>query len=114
MDEAVLKNDNINGHIQVYVALNICVVTYLLLLFRPKPSCFNCGGEHILSECQEPKDFQRIKKNKSEFLDKSSQNQKLTGYVQEHFIMYVNLFTFKIFYGSGAKKLHNELMIWIN
>lgn len=46
---------------------------------RPKPCCFNCGGEHMIAECQEVKDFQRIKKNKAEFLDKSSQNQKLSG-----------------------------------
>ncbi|CAC5392116.1 ZCCHC8 [Mytilus coruscus] len=47
---------------------------------RPKATCFNCGGDHMISECQIPKDFQRIKKNKSEFLDKSGgPSQKLTG-----------------------------------
>jgi hypothetical protein len=57
-----------------------CITFFLrILFFRPKASCFNCGGEHMISECKEVKDFQRIKKNKAEFLDKSSQKQKLTG-----------------------------------
>ncbi|XP_071181253.1 zinc finger CCHC domain-containing protein 8-like [Mytilus edulis] len=50
---------------------------------RPKATCFNCGADHMISECPVPKDFQRIKKNKSEFLDKSGgphgPSQKLTG-----------------------------------
>ncbi|XP_046569788.1 LOW QUALITY PROTEIN: zinc finger CCHC domain-containing protein 8-like [Haliotis rubra] len=39
---------------------------------RPKPSCFNCGGEHMMSECQAPKDYNRIKAKRREFMDKNS------------------------------------------
>ncbi|XP_046365702.2 zinc finger CCHC domain-containing protein 8-like [Haliotis rufescens] len=39
---------------------------------RPKPSCFNCGGEHMMSDCQEPKDYNRIKAKRREFMDKNS------------------------------------------
>ena len=63
-----------------HVISNLYFLFYLsvygyILYFRPKASCFNCGGEHMISECKEVKDFQRIKRNKAEFLDKSSQNQ---------------------------------------
>ena len=34
---------------------------------RRKAACFNCGGEHILSECQMKKDFAQIQKNRRDF-----------------------------------------------
>ena len=30
-------------------------------------SCFNCLGNHIISECKEPKDYKRINKNRRSF-----------------------------------------------
>ncbi|XP_013403801.1 uncharacterized protein LOC106169056 [Lingula anatina] len=39
---------------------------------RPKAACFNCEGDHNVSECPVKKDFARINKNKREFMDKFS------------------------------------------
>uniref|UniRef100_A0A1I7T552 PSP domain-containing protein n=1 Tax=Caenorhabditis tropicalis TaxID=1561998 RepID=A0A1I7T552_9PELO len=35
--------------------------------------CFNCRGEHSISQCPEPKDFAAIRKNKAEFLGEKQQ-----------------------------------------
>ncbi|KAK3084758.1 hypothetical protein FSP39_018388 [Pinctada imbricata] len=36
---------------------------------RPKATCFNCGGEHMISECPKPKDFRQISINKKKFIE---------------------------------------------
>lgn len=35
---------------------------------RPKNTCFNCLGDHMIAECPEPKDQRRIGKNRKEFM----------------------------------------------
>ena len=45
------------------------------LFLHRKSSCFNCGGDHIISKCPEEKDFERIRRNKKEFLANSTPRQ---------------------------------------
>ncbi|EFO84834.1 hypothetical protein CRE_03943 [Caenorhabditis remanei] len=54
--------------------------------------CFNCRGEHSISQCPEPKDFQAIRKNKQEFLNDKQQSagnggriSKITSEKEEKF-----------------------------
>ncbi|XP_048753439.1 zinc finger CCHC domain-containing protein 8-like isoform X2 [Ostrea edulis] len=49
---------------------------------RMKQSCFNCGGNHRINECAEPKNFQRIRENKNKFMQQS-QKQGLQRYHAE-------------------------------
>ncbi|CAL2030033.1 unnamed protein product [Caenorhabditis brenneri] len=41
--------------------------------------CFNCRGEHSISQCPEPKDFAAIRKNKAEFLSEKQTVQNGNG-----------------------------------
>ena len=43
--------------------------TFHFILYRQKPkrSCFNCGGDHSLGECREPRNQQRIRENMMAF-----------------------------------------------
>jgi len=34
---------------------------------RPKNTCFNCLGDHMIADCKEPKDQRKIAKNRKEF-----------------------------------------------
>ncbi|PAV84576.1 hypothetical protein WR25_10116 [Diploscapter pachys] len=43
---------------------------------RQKRSCFNCGGDHSLHQCSEPKNFQKIRENQQAFRDKFQNNQR--------------------------------------
>ncbi|KAI6653610.1 hypothetical protein LOD99_3505 [Oopsacas minuta] len=36
---------------------------------RPTRSCFNCGGNHTVSDCKEVKDFRKVRANKQEFFN---------------------------------------------
>jgi len=38
----------------------------------PRNCCFNCRGEHMISECPVPKDMNRIRQNKREFASKAT------------------------------------------
>lgn len=42
---------------------------------RLKASCFNCGGEHMITDCKEEKDFQRIRQNRNAFLQQQQQSK---------------------------------------
>jgi len=35
---------------------------------RPKNTCFNCLGDHMIADCPEPKDQRKIAKNRKEFM----------------------------------------------
>ncbi|XP_062602163.1 zinc finger CCHC domain-containing protein 8-like [Saccostrea cucullata] len=48
----------------------------LLLFSRTKQSCFNCGGDHRINECTEPKDFRRIRENKNKFLQQAQMQKQ--------------------------------------
>lgn len=37
----------------------------------PRNQCFNCMGDHLMSDCQKPRDQQAISKNRRSFLNKS-------------------------------------------
>ena len=43
---------------------------------RPKQSCFNCGGEHKINECTQPKNFSRIRENKLKFMQQSQMQRQ--------------------------------------
>ena len=43
---------------------------------RPKQSCFNCGGEHRINECTQPKNFSRIRENKMKFMQQSQMQRQ--------------------------------------
>ncbi|KAL5016700.1 hypothetical protein ScPMuIL_006289 [Solemya velum] len=47
---------------------------------RQKQSCFNCGGDHRISDCQLPRDMQRINENKRNFMAQRSPMQKGSRY----------------------------------
>lgn len=38
---------------------------------RRKPQCFNCGGDHVMNECKEKKDYSRIRMNRQNFMQNS-------------------------------------------
>ncbi|CAD6184439.1 unnamed protein product [Caenorhabditis auriculariae] len=40
---------------------------------KPRSTCFNCGGEHVLSDCKEEKDFAKIRKAQQEFRTRQQQ-----------------------------------------
>ncbi|XP_041347941.1 zinc finger CCHC domain-containing protein 8-like [Gigantopelta aegis] len=44
---------------------------------KPKQECWNCGGEHMLNECQMPRDQRRISQKKNEF--NIAKSQKFPG-----------------------------------
>lgn len=35
---------------------------------KPKNTCFNCLGDHMIADCPEPKDYRKINKNRKEFM----------------------------------------------
>ncbi|XP_064620304.1 zinc finger CCHC domain-containing protein 8-like [Lineus longissimus] len=47
-----------------------------------KPMCFNCGGEHVMRDCKEKKDYAKINAKRAEFMGKSlnSQNSSKNRY----------------------------------
>ncbi|XP_062589591.1 zinc finger CCHC domain-containing protein 8-like [Saccostrea cucullata] len=46
---------------------------------KTKQSCFNCGGDHRINECTEPKDFRRIRENKNKFLQQAQMQKQSYG-----------------------------------
>lgn len=36
--------------------------------YRPRKSCFNCGGDHNLNNCKEPKNHKRIAESRQQFM----------------------------------------------
>jgi len=43
------------------------IAVFVCILSRIKRSCFNCGGNHDLSACNERRDMQRIGENRRQF-----------------------------------------------
>ncbi|ELU04071.1 hypothetical protein CAPTEDRAFT_225599 [Capitella teleta] len=50
---------------------------------HPKSTCFNCGGDHVLAACTEPKNMARISKARQEFMANSPSNKSQARYSEE-------------------------------
>ena len=46
---------------------------------RPKGTCFNCGGDHMLTDCTKPRYDSKIAKARQAFLDKRKQHRSHAG-----------------------------------
>lgn len=49
--------------------------TKLKLYFRSKPKCWNCDGDHMLTECKLPRNQHKINENKQAFMSNAQQQQ---------------------------------------
>lgn len=61
---------DIPNYPQVFTKALPIVEEALNVRVKQKKQCFNCGGEHHLNECTEPKDHNRIRENRNKFASK--------------------------------------------
>ncbi|XP_019622545.1 PREDICTED: zinc finger CCHC domain-containing protein 8-like [Branchiostoma belcheri] len=46
---------------------------------KDKPSCFNCGGDHAVRDCTQPRDHRRISQNRKLFMDQCGSPRTPSG-----------------------------------
>jgi hypothetical protein len=89
----------------MYCTVRIVILMFLVYLgCRNAMSSFNCGGEHTLAACEEPRDPVRISQNRQQKMQQREQGRKRSVIGDGHTSV-ITVEMYRVFKGMSILKL---------